>query len=81
MTDRNGPDFSPKASPNGKYIAYLGFTDRVQGYQNTQLLIMDSNGNNKRVLSYNIDSSISSFYWSSDNKGIYFTWIFQRPHK
>jgi dipeptidyl aminopeptidase/acylaminoacyl peptidase len=74
LTDRNGPDFSPKASPNGKYIAYLGFTDRVQAYQNTQLLIMDSNGNNKRVLSYNIDSSISSFYWSSDNKGIYFTY-------
>ena len=48
LTDRNGPDFSPKESPNGKYIAYLGFTDRVQAYQNTQLLIMDSNGNNKR---------------------------------
>ena len=74
LTNRNGPDFSPKASPNGKYIAYLGFIDRVQAYQNTQLLIMDSNGKNKRVLSYNIDSSISSFYWSSDNRGIYFTY-------
>ena len=74
LTERNGPDFSPKESPNGKYIAYLGFADRVQAYQNTELLIMDSNGKNKRVLSYNIDSSISSFYWSSDNKGIYCTY-------
>ena len=74
LTDRKGPDFSPKESPNGKHIAYLGFEDKVQAYQNTQLLIMDSNGKNKRVLSFNIDSSISSFYWSSDNKGIYCTY-------
>ena len=29
---------------------------------------MDSTGKNKRVLSFNIDSSISSFYWASNNK-------------
>ena len=42
LTDRNGPDFAPKESPNGKHIAYLGYQDRAQAYQNTELLIMDS---------------------------------------
>ncbi|MDB4213076.1 S9 family peptidase, partial [Flavobacteriaceae bacterium] len=66
--------FAPKESPNGKHIAYLGYQDRAQAYQNTELLIMDSTGKNKRVLSFNIDSSISSFYWASNNKGIYCTY-------
>lgn len=71
-TDRNGPDRSPKVSPNGKYIAYLGFEDKVQAYQITQLQLMDANGTNKRVLSSGLDRSISNVTWSKDSKGLYF---------
>ena len=74
LTDRKGPDFNPKESPNGKYIAYLGYKDKVQAYQNTQLSIMDVDGKNKRVLSLNVNSSINSFQWDSNNKGIYYSY-------
>ena len=74
LTDRKGPDFNPKESPNGKYVAYLGYNDKIQAYQNTQLSIMDADGKNKRVLSLNVNSSINSFQWDSNNKGIYYSY-------
>ena len=74
LTDRKGPDFNPKESPNGKYVAYLGYNDKIQAYQNTQLSIMDTDGKNKRVLSLNINSSINSYQWDSNNKGIYYSY-------
>ena len=74
LTDRKGPDFNPKESPNGKYVAYLGYNDKIQAYQNTQLSIMDTDGKNKRVLSLNVNSSINSYQWDSNNKGIYYSY-------
>ena len=74
LTDRKGPDFNPKESPNGKYVAYLGYNDKIQAYQNTQLSIMDADGKNKRVLSLNVNSSINSYQWDSNNKGIYYSY-------
>ena len=37
LTDRFGPDQSPAASPDGALIAWVGYVDRKQGYQNTLL--------------------------------------------
>ena len=33
LTDRNGPDEAPAVSPDGKWIAYTGYEDKVQAYQ------------------------------------------------
>ena len=71
LTTRKGPDFKPKESPNGKFIAYLSYKDKTQAYQNTELLIMKKNGSNNQVISHNIDSSIDDFYWDSNSKGFY----------
>ena len=71
LTTRKGPDFKPKESPNGKFIAYLSYKDKTQAYQNTELLIMKKNGSNNQVISHNIDSSIDDFYWDSNSKGLY----------
>jgi len=32
LTQKDGPDYEPQVSPNGKHIAYLGFEDKVQAY-------------------------------------------------
>ncbi|UCC40734.1 MAG: S9 family peptidase [Candidatus Aminicenantes bacterium] len=74
LTDRRGPDGSPAVSPDGKYIACTGFDDRYQGYQITKLYLMNRDGSDSRVIVKNLDRSIRSVAWTSDSKGIYFTY-------
>ena len=49
LTSRKGPDSNPTVSPNGKYIAYVGFEDKVQAHQVRKLHIMNADGTNQRV--------------------------------
>ena len=72
LTERPGPDSSPVVSPDGKTVAYLGFEDKVQAYQIDQLQLMDLDGSNKRVISEDLDRSITNIMWAQDNKGLYF---------
>lgn len=72
LTDRQGPDESPIVSPNGKHIAYLGYEDKVQTYQLQQLQIMDANGDNKKLISKDLDRSISDIAWDRKSNGLYF---------
>ncbi len=71
LTDRFGPDQSPAVSPDGKLIAYTGFDDRKQGYQNTLLYLMNRDGSGKRTLSSRIDNSVGGPVWAADGKGVY----------
>ncbi|PQB04096.1 S9 family peptidase [Aureitalea marina] len=71
FTDRNGPDAAPMASPDGSYVAYIGFEDKVQTYQTRKLNLMHADGSNKQVLSSNLDRSISRAKWSGDGQGLY----------
>lgn len=72
LTTRSGPDTNPLVSPNGKHIAFLGYEDKVQAYQVSQLQIMNIDGSNKSLLSANLDRSISDIVWAKDSKGLYF---------
>jgi acylaminoacyl-peptidase len=71
LTDRFGPDGSPAISPDGKQIAYVGFDDRKQGYQNQLLYLMNRDGSGKRVISIKIDNSVGSPVWAADGRGVY----------
>jgi acylaminoacyl-peptidase len=71
LTTRKGPDGGPEISPDGKLIAYSGFDDRYQGYQLTQLYVMNPDGTNSRLISKGFDRDIQEYYWSGDNKGLY----------
>lgn len=51
LTNRFGPDQSPAVSPDGQWIAYVGYNDRHQGFQNTQLSVMKRDGSGARVVS------------------------------
>jgi acylaminoacyl-peptidase len=72
LTERLGPDRSPALSPDGKFIAYTGFDDEYQGYQLTQLYLMDTDGSNSRLVSGDFDRDIGNISWSGDGKGLYF---------
>jgi len=71
LTDRQGPDYAPMVSPDGKSIAYLGYEDRVQAYQTRKLHLMNIDGSNQRVISDKVDRSISSARWAADGSGLY----------
>lgn len=71
LTDREGPDADPAISPDGSTIAYLGFDDRYQGYQVTRLYTMEAGDGSSRVLTGDLDRSVSDPVWSADGKGIY----------
>src|SRR5215475_1421067 len=73
LTDRNGPDGNPQVSPDGKLIAYPGYEDKYQGYQVTQLLVMNRDGSNQRVISSKWDRDVASIRWANDGGGLYFT--------
>ncbi len=72
LTDRNGPDFSPLVSPDGKRIAYLGYEDKVRTYQLTKLQVMNADGSDKREVQPDLDRSVSGLVWNKASDGLYF---------
>ncbi len=74
LTERPGPEEEPVASPDGKYIAFRGFEDKVQTYQVDALYLMRPDGGELRVLTQGLDRSVSDLQWDTAGKGIYFTY-------
>ena len=72
LTDRKGPDTSPKISPDGQQIAYIGFDDQLQGYQLSRLYTMDRDGRNARLISGEFDRSIGDIQWAKDGQSLFF---------
>ena len=74
LTDRDGPDRSIAISPDGKQLAYLGFDDKREAYQNTKLYVMNIDGSNKKAISGDLDRSFFSPVWASNGRGIYYSY-------
>lgn len=72
LTRRVGPDHDPVVSPDGRYVAYLGFDDKKQGYQVSRLYLMQRDGQQARCLSTDIDRDLATPVWSRDGRQIYF---------
>jgi acylaminoacyl-peptidase len=72
LTDRYGPDDSPKISPDGSKMAYTGLDDKLLGYQQNQLYVQNISGGSITLLSADFDRNISNIQWAGDGKGIYF---------
>jgi dipeptidyl aminopeptidase/acylaminoacyl peptidase len=71
LTHRNGPDAAPAVSPDGKRVAYVGFDDKLLGYQNARLYVMDRDGSNPRSLTDKLDRTVDLPQWAADGKSIY----------
>jgi len=72
LTGRNGPDSSPKFSPDGRRIAYTGFDDQKHGYHVTRLYMMDRDGGSKRGLTGGLDRSVRAVHWGPGGENIFF---------
>lgn len=71
LTHRVGPDNAPHASPDGKHIAYLGFDDKLLGYQDVRVYLMDRDGKNPRSLTDQLDRSVRDVRWAADGRGLF----------
>lgn len=67
LTNVAGPTFSPAVSKDNR-IAYVGFKDRLQGYQVTQLF----SGEPAKAVTQALDRDIVSPAWSHTGDRIYF---------
>ncbi|MEM6301393.1 MAG: S9 family peptidase [Pseudomonadota bacterium] len=74
LTAQTGPDRDPAFSPDGKHLAWLGYADKRQAYQKTQLRIANADGTEMRDLLPELDRGIESFRWNADGSGIYFSY-------
>jgi len=64
LTNRIGPDASPKQSADGKSIAYLGYDDKKMGYHHTRLYVMNVDGSQSRCVTCDLDMSVDDFTWN-----------------
>lgn len=71
LTHRAGPDVLPAVSPDGSKIAYLGYDDKLLGYQNVRLYVMNGNGSDSRPISSELDRSIDDVQWAADGLSLY----------
>ena len=74
LTSIQGPENEPTPSPDGKFIAYVGFQDKVQAYQTDKLHLMKPDGSDIKIISDKLDRSINQFIWASDSKGLYISY-------
>ncbi len=72
LTDRKGPDHSPAVSPDGSRIAFVSYEDRVRTYQVSRLEVMNLDGSGQRVITPDLDRSVSNPVWAADGHRIYF---------
>ncbi|WP_419571548.1 S9 family peptidase [Rheinheimera sp.] len=71
ITDRFGPDHSPALSPDGKWLAYLGYDDKKLAHQADQLYVQNLASGAVKALTTDLDRSIDSFAWAADSEQLY----------
>jgi dipeptidyl aminopeptidase/acylaminoacyl peptidase len=72
LTGKRGPHNNPVVSPDGRYIAYTGYQDMFQGYQLTDIYLMDRDGGNVVNLTEDFYYDAGGLKWSADSRSIYF---------
>lgn len=72
LTSRMGPDGQPSLSPDGNWIAYTGFDEKLQGYQVSKLYLMRRDGSDSRMVTVTWDRDVQQPRWTPDGKGICF---------
>ncbi|GMN02460.1 S9 family peptidase [Erythrobacter sp. MTPC3] len=64
LTTRTGPDFGAQVSPDGSQIAYLGFNDVGNAFDQTNLYVMNADGTGSRQLATSLDRGFDGLEWT-----------------
>jgi Tol biopolymer transport system component len=70
LTTRSGPDTSPVISPDGRWVAYLGYDYTTDTYIDNELYVVGINGQGTRHMTPSFDRSPSDLTWAPDSTGI-----------
>ncbi|MDX2274898.1 MAG: S9 family peptidase [Hyphomonadaceae bacterium] len=77
LTNRIGPEAQPAISADGRRLAYVGFDDREQGYQVSELYVANADGSSPRSLTASFDRDVrapqwvgGSIYFLTEDRGV-----------
>ncbi|MBN8481095.1 MAG: S9 family peptidase [Xanthomonadales bacterium] len=66
LTTRKGPDRSPRVSPDGKRLAWLGYDDDGRPQQPAHVHVAALDARQPRVLAADVDHDITDAQWDGD---------------
>jgi len=73
VTKEDGVWGSPGISPDGNYLAYIGFDSAPSPvYQVQELWVSKVDGSDRRRVSGDLDDTVFNYLWAKDSKTLYF---------
>jgi acylaminoacyl-peptidase len=77
LTDRDGPDQAPTLSPDGRWLAWLGFDDRGLASHQAVVHVRALAGGDTTVLLEDLDRGIDDIAWDAQGRGLYYSYVDQ----
>ena len=71
VTDRDGPDAAPAVSPDGKYLAWLGYDDKRLSHQQRELYVRRLPDGEPRLLSDAFDFGLTKLSWDGTSQAVH----------
>ncbi len=72
LTREKGSETSPVISPDGTRIAYVGWRDTGQSYQQTDIFVMPVAGGPARNITVRLDRRSAQPHWRADGGAVFF---------
>jgi dipeptidyl aminopeptidase/acylaminoacyl peptidase len=73
LTSQDGAWSGPAVSPDGRRIAYRGYTQVKDSYHASELYVMNADGSGAQKVGGDLDRDAGDVTWSPDGSGVYFT--------
>jgi len=73
LTAQDGAWSGPAVSPDGRKIAYRGYTQVKDSYHASELYLMNADGSGTQKITGDLDRDVGDVTWSPDGSGLYFT--------
>ena len=64
---------TPRVSPDGSKVAYIGGVAEGVNYPSTDLRMVNIDGNDDRLILSDLPARVSTMFWGADSKGIYYS--------